>query len=181
MNCQQTASGKCHTYHRVANAEFTGVFIAKTRDSGDYHLFIKYGDKVYMEAKGVGEVVISFDKLQKYKQWKHWKQWKQYYDLSLLLTNDKHLVVEDLKYNSDYCERQIYEERRIWSIDTSFIENNEVISIGDVCYYNINPFDLEKMEYTSKEDLDIFKNMYKNTIDEELEIYIELAKAIKRN
>jgi len=73
-----------YTYYTVANAEFSGVldkynvvYYNRIIHIYDYHLFIRYGDKVYMDVKGVGDIVISFDELQKNKHWLH------YYDLSL--------------------------------------------------------------------------------------------------
>ena len=103
MTHQQTTNGN-HVYHRTPSY-FTGVFTVNANEPsnnqgtvgtiGDYHLFIRIGDKVYMEAKGVGEIVISFEALQNHK-YKYSKYWKQYYDLSLMLSNDPHLVVEDI-------------------------------------------------------------------------------------
>ena len=168
MNSKIIASKK-RVYHSDANAEFTGFYEGMTypnQTSGaifDYHLFIKYGNKVYMEVKGVGEIVIPFSELKKNKYWKH------YYDLSLLLSNDDTAVVQELKYGSDYEDIQIYDEPRFWSIDTAFIEYsvetetskvNNLSSESRVCYYKINPFDLEKMDYTKPEYLDIFIRNY---------------------
>jgi len=168
MNSKVIASKK-RVYHTNANAEFTGFYEGMmyptqiTSAIFDYHLFIKYGDKVYMEVKGVGEVVIPFDALKKNKYWKH------YYDLSILLSNDDTAVVEELKYGSDYEDIQIYDEPRFWSIDTAFIEYsvetetskvNKESSESHVCYYKINPFDLENMDYTTPEELDIFMRNY---------------------
>ena len=188
MNGTIKASGN-YAYHNFTNVEFTGVFAINANTArgtlgtigiGDYHLFIKYGDKVYMEVKGVGEVVISFDELQKNNYWKHWKQ---YYDLSLLLINDKNGVVNDLVYNSDCSDYRVYVEKRVWWADTAFINysmgSNKIKNFAKICYYKINPFDLENMEYTSKEDLDVFEETYRNTrseyIDEELAFYNKLA------
>uniref|UniRef100_A0A6C0LHZ6 Uncharacterized protein n=1 Tax=viral metagenome TaxID=1070528 RepID=A0A6C0LHZ6_9ZZZZ len=173
MNSKNHASGKC-VYHTDANAGFTGFYERVSYEHPtkkfspafgpifDYHLFIKYGDKVYMEVKGVGEVVISFAELKKNKYWKH------YYDLSLLLANDENTLTQELKYSSDYADVQIYEEPRFWSIDTAFIEYNVDTETSTVrnseetstCYYKINPFDLENMDYTSSKDLDIFLRNY---------------------
>ena len=165
-------SSKKRAYHTVANAEFTGFYYRIVLEHQNtagmigtvfvYHFFIKYGDKVYMEVKGIGDVVISFDELQKNKYWKH------YYDLSLLLVNDKHSLVQELTNNSDYGNHRIYDEPRFWSIDTAFIEfsmktkTNKVNNYEETgtCYYKINPFDLEIMGFTSKEDLDIFQRIY---------------------
>ena len=150
-------------YHTFTNAEFTGVFDNYKIDgyvynyhhgyTYNYHLFIKYGEKVYMDVKGIGSIVISFAELQKNKYWKY------YYNLSLLLTNDKHLIVEN--------DKMIYDERKIWSIySCAYIDNGFGTHIKiapshkDTCYYNINPYDLENMEYTSQQDLNIYNLTY---------------------
>lgn len=169
-----------YTYHTITNVEFTGVldrfkiygyigdygtpeiFTPCVSNTYDYHLFIKYGDKVYMDVKCVGEIVMSFAELQKNKYWKH------YYDLSLMLTNDKHLVIQDLEYSSNYYDPYIYNEKRSWSINTAYIEGSydaktkskKVLENEYNCYYKINPYDLENMEYSSQQNLDIFKKKY---------------------
>jgi hypothetical protein len=189
MYHQRTTNGN-HVYHRTPSY-FTGVFTVNANEPsnnqgtvGDYHLFIRIGDKLYMEAKGVGEIVISLEALQNHK-YKYSKYWKQYYDLSLILSNDPHLVVEDLEDDSEDIEYKIYEEKRRWSIDTSFIDTYKVVKTGDVCYYKINPFDLENMEYTSVEDLNTFEETYTRkrgkVLYETLEIYNEIARTIVRN
>ena len=177
MNSNMISSNK-HAFHTVADAEFTGVyeriidnfttvFLGSVKD--DYHLFIKYGDKVYMDVKGVGEIVMSFAELQKNRYWKY------YYDLSLLLAADKNMTIQSLhrKYTSwyidtgNYIDELIYNQERFWSIDTSYIEyevntNAKKIRNNDqgICYYNINPFDLVNMECSSQEDLNTFRNIY---------------------
>lgn len=168
--------GRNNAYHTFADAEFTGVYerivdnfttVFLGSVSDDYHLFIKFGDKVYMDVKGVGEVVISFAKLQQNKYWKY------YYDLSLLLTNDKNMVVQDLKYSSEYNDYQLYDEARLWSINTASIENDihndtlMIISYDDNCYYRINPYDMQNMEYTSTEDLNNFRAIYMSNYEGE--------------
>ena len=172
----------CYHYHKVSNAEFSGVF------GGDcHHIFIKYGDKVYMEANGIGDVVISFSELQKYG---YSKYWKQFYDLSLLLTNDKHNMAHDIVFsskNTNYANT--YNEARHWSINTAYLEtvdnNTKFIKCGYVCYYKINPYDLADMEYTSQEDLATFEETYTRkrgkVLYETLEIYNEIARTIVRN
>ena len=139
--------------------------------SGDYHLFAKHGDKVYMEVKDVGEIVMSFVELQKNKYWKY------YYDLSLMLANDKEIKNEP--FNNFYDEVYEYtgndddeymENNRVWSLDTAYIDIDidenfkhtyKIIPSGNVCCYKINPADVEKMEYSTKQDIDIFKQTYK--------------------
>jgi hypothetical protein len=163
MNTTINASTKS-AFHTIANVEFTGVFDTMVNNDFTsqckYHLFIKYGDKVYMEVKDIGEIVVSFAELQQNNHWKY------YYDLSLLLTNDKHLVIQDLQYSSEYNDNQLYEEARFWSIDTASIENNihinmlMVVNYDNNCYYKINPYDLECMEYSSQEYLNNFRAIY---------------------
>ena len=171
------------TNHTIANTEcteYTGVFCQQIYAAysystysmkhrigimGDYHLFIRYGDKVYMDVKNVGDIVMSFDELQKNKYWKY------YYDLSLLLANDKHKVIHNPTFNKLYDEIYQYTENRKWSFETAYIDydiNQErpyketyaIIPSGNVCYYRINPFDVEKMEYASPQEIDIFKRTY---------------------
>ena len=57
----------------------------------------------------------------------------------------------------------------MWSLDTAYIyldidqnakSNYKIIPSGNVCYYKINPADLEKMEYASQQEIDIFKQTY---------------------
>jgi len=163
--------------HTFTNVEFTGVFerirVRSVNNEAFYniHSFIKYGDKVYMENYTNGHIVISFAELQKNKYWKH------YYDLSLILTNNKHLVIEDIKYNSNFSYGPFkgfpiyFQETRLWWIDTAILDcsiedytDHEVIrnieNYGHLCYYKINPYDIENMEYTSPEYLNIFMHDY---------------------
>jgi hypothetical protein len=141
----------------IANAELTG-FMDMYKVNGinhilDYHLFIRCGDKVYMDVRGEGDIVISFDELQKNKYWKY------YYDVSLMLTNDKHSVINKV------ADVQ-YTEPRLWAINTAYIEGcytlktKKVKNDGYTCYYKINPFDVENMEYTLPQDLDTYTRTY---------------------
>ena len=173
-----TRGNSLYTYHTITNAEFTGVidrykvygyvgnyrvpetFTACVSNAYDYHIFIKYGDKIYMDIKNVGDIVITFAELQQNKYWKY------YYDLSLLLTNDKHFVVQDLEYNSDFYDPNIYGGKRYWSCNTSYIDGEfdyntrKIIDNEYNCYYRINPYDLENMKYSSQKDLIMFKKLY---------------------
>jgi sulfur relay (sulfurtransferase) DsrF/TusC family protein len=165
----------------LSNAEFSAAFVRIVNNDFTYqykyHLFIRYGDKVYIEVKDVGEVVISYAELQQDRNLKY------YYDLSLQLTNDKSMVVQDLLYSSEYNEYQLYNEERIWSTNTALIENDihnntlMVISYNDNCYYKINPYDLQNMEYTSREDLHNFRAAYMANYEGEdmWNIYYNLA------
>ena len=160
--------------HTFTNVEFSGVYerikLRSLNNEALYsiHIFIKYGDKVYMEDYMIGHIVISFAELQKNKYWKH------YYDLSLLLTNNKHIVIEDIKYNSNFSYGPVgypvyFGETRLWWIDTAIIDSSHIRdqevarhieNQGHLCYCKMNPYDLENMEYTSPEDLDIFLHAY---------------------
>jgi hypothetical protein len=159
------ASSKKHDFHTVSNAEFTGVFDCCYYPTYNYHIFIRYENKIYMEVKDVGEIIITFDELKKNKYWNY------YYNLSLLLSNDPNEVAKDLRYDSNYIDYNLYDDTRIWSINTPVIiediaTNTKVLDNRDNnCYYKINPFDLEKMDYTSPEDLEIFRNIYMSNND----------------
>ena len=129
--------------------------------AGDYHLFARHGDKVYMEVKKVGDIVISFAELQQNKYWKY------YYDLALMLAINKEIKNEP--FNNFYDEAYEYTGNRVWSLDTAYIDLDidqnakkiyKIIPSGNVCYYKINPAYLEKMEYASQQGIDIFKQTY---------------------
>jgi hypothetical protein len=119
-----------------------------------------------MEVKKVGEIVMSFAELQKNKYWKY------YYDLSLMLAIDKEIKNE--QFNMFYDEAYEYTGNRVWSLDTAYIDldidenaksNYKIIPSGNVCYYKINPTDVEKMEYSSQQGIDIFKQIYMCRVD----------------
>ena len=174
------------TYHTVPGIEFSGVFCQQIYEArsyryndpdsmvyrigimGDYHLFMRSGDKVYMEVKKVGEIVMSFDDLQKNKYWKY------YYNLSLMLANDQHKVRKNSAFNKAYDEIYEYTGERVWSLETAYIDLDvdqntkktyKIIPNGNVCYYRIDPVNLEGMEYTTPQKLDLFERMYKCRTD----------------
>jgi hypothetical protein len=174
MNSTTTTDSNEITHHTFTNVEFTGVVIKWELQShggqlggymSDYHLFIKYGDKVYVDAFMVGEVVISFDELQKNEYLKH------YYDLSLMFSKNKNIVFQKPKYTN--VEPYIYREDRFWGFDSVYIDApykdrtkslehaHNVVDNDESYYYKINPYDLENMEYSSQEVLDDFHK--KNT------------------
>ena len=176
--------------HTIANTgtECTGVFCQQIYDAysyrnndlgdlthrigimGDYHLFVKHGDKIYMEAKNVGDIVMSFAELQKNRYWKY------FYDLSLMLAIDKEIKNEafnnfyDEAYEYDkYDDEYEYSANRVWSLDTAYIDLDidqnckdtyKIIPSGNVCYYRINPADLEKLECASQQEIDIYERTY---------------------
>jgi hypothetical protein len=173
--------------HTFPNMEFSGVFgknsynacsyipgrpetmVRRVDYISDYHLFIRFGDKVYMDVKKVGAIVIPFSELQKNKYW------KSYYDLSLMLTNDLHTVIDTKGANGTNGTGGIggsnnywaYEYKRYWEIDTATIYGTqedttikEVSNGENNCYYKINPYDLENMDNSSPQEFDTFKKMY---------------------
>ncbi len=171
MNCTSIETCRDFAHHTFVNVEFTGfvdIWHLNNNYDYDYHLFIRYGNKIYMDVKGVGEVVISYEELQKNKYWKY------YYDLSLMLADNKQIVAQELRFSSDYCDYILYDTARHWWIDTHYIVNNELHRYGDkgirdtydkLAYFKINPFDLENMEYTSPEDLEVFRMNYMSSIE----------------
>ena len=162
-------------YHTIGNAEFTAAFIRVINNDltsfYKYHLFIRYRDKVYIEVDGFREIVLTIAELQQDRYLKF------YYELAQMLTNDKHLVVEDLVYSSDRsgsdAEDQIYEEPRRWSLNTAFIEKDihndsiTVVGYSENAYYKINPYLLENMDYSTQEDLHNFRAAYMTTYEDE--------------
>jgi hypothetical protein len=157
MNSTITTDSNEIAHHTFTNVEFSGFFVKFEISSftGDktwffqHFLFIKYGDKVYVDYKNfqsIGEKVISFAELQKNLVLKY------YYDLSHLLTNNKHLVIQKSKNKN---VEPFYGEDRFWAIDTTFVyatsQKQKVVDNEHFCYYKINPYDLENMEYTSQE------------------------------
>ena len=170
------------TSHTIANTKCTGVFCQKIRETqsyhnahnymscrGDYHLFIRSGVKVYIEVRNVGEIVISYDELQKNKYLKY------YYDLSLILSNNENKVIKNKVFNKLYDNIYGYTENRVWSLETAYIEQTayidqtdyktktyKIIPCGNVCYYKVNPFDMEDMEYSTQQELEHFEWNYMN-------------------
>ena len=162
--------------HIIANTECTGVFWQRICEmqpyhnapnymscQGDYHLFAKHKNKVYMEVRNAGDIVISFAELQKNKYWKY------YYDLSLMLANDKHKIIKNNVFNKLYDQIYRYTEDRVWSFKTAYIDqsdmkNFKIIQCGNVCYYKINPFNLKDMNYSSPQELECFNWNYMNDL-----------------
>ena len=173
-------SNTSRTSHAIENVECTGVFCQRICEiqpyhnapnyiscRGDYHLFLRCGDKVYIEVRNAGEIVISYAELQKNEL----GFLKYYYDLSLILANDEHKVIKNEPFNKLYDEIYEYTEDRVWSLETAYIDQTDnraktfkIIPSGNVCYYKVNPFDLEKMEYSTQQELDHFEWNYMNSL-----------------
>lgn len=169
--------------HSITDTECSGVFWMRMRETqpyhdapnymscyGDYHLFAKHGDKVYIDVRNAGEIVISFAELQKNKYLKY------YYALSLMLSNDTHRLIKNEEFNNTYNQIYGYTGRnawskgdRVWSFETAYIDqsdlnNFKIIPSGNVCYFKVNPYDLEKMEYSTQQELDHFEWNYMNSL-----------------
>ena len=165
MNSTITTDSNEITHHTFTNVEFSAffnsIFNLEVSTSlamfHEYYFFIKYGEKVYIESKYFSShkaktIVISFEDLQRNTYLKY------HYDLSLLLSNNKHLVIQ--KSKSKDVSPRIYREDRFWKIDTatinSIVWNDSCYDIKneeDLCYVKINPYDLENMEYTPLEQV----------------------------
>jgi len=117
-----------------------------------YFLFIKFRDLIYIDIKNVGEIIITFTELMKYPYL------KMYYELSLVLTDNKHKVIESKNMGSRY----INPEDSNWFIDgvhyvEDFTTRVRKVEIGKYYYYfNINPYDLINMKVSNDTDIDGF-------------------------
>jgi hypothetical protein len=144
--------------------EFSGVFDAGTNHlrSGNkiiylkYFLFIKFNNLIYIDIKGVGDIIIPFEELMKHTYL------KMYYELSLVLCENKNKIVEkinvDYSYTGEY-NHTIYKEERDWFIDSAyFIEDfstkTKKIDTGKYyLYYAINPNNLRNMNVSNAMDI----------------------------
>jgi hypothetical protein len=126
---------------------------------------------------------MPFDELQENKYLKY------YYDLSLILANDRDIVIKNTAFNNAYDE--IYEEtkRRTWSFETAYINYNigqtfketyEIIPSGNVCYFKINPADVVKMEYTSPQGQELFHRIYMCRSDVRLGYFLKRSEIYKK-
>ena len=181
--------------------EFSGVFDASInpKKSGDniiylkYFLFIKFSDIIYIDIKGVGSIIIPFEELRKHKYL------NKYYELSLVLTANKHKIIEkrsaDHNYTGKY-NKTIYKEERNWFIDTAyFIEDfstktKKMDTVKYYCFYAINPKDLRNATVADAESIAsfyevlnirfgyeqgrIFKGLFEDYINYMLEYNIKL-------
>ena len=148
-------------YHHFKDMEFSGLFdITHGRVIFiKYFLFIKFDNKLYIDIKSIGSVIMPFEELGKNKFL------KMYYELSLLLIENKNMVIEkiskgDLLSHNNYDF--VYTEKRAWFIDCAyFVENfqtnsKEIQKNRYCCYYNIIPYDLVNMPISSKSLIDKF-------------------------
>lgn len=133
-------------HFHIPDMEFSAFFDLTTNNLGDriiylkYFIFIKYKEKIYVEVKSVGYIIMLFEEFMKNKLL------KMYYELSLLLVKDKNIFVEKI---SDEGHRiwddeitGIYKGQRNCFVDCAYILNGVVKTDKQYCYYDINPFEL---------------------------------------
>ena len=114
-----------------------------------YFLFIKFRDLIYIDIKNVGDIIITFTELMKHPYL------RMHYELSLLLIDNKHKVIESKSMESRY----ISPEDSNWFIDgvqyvEDFTTRVKKVEIGKYYYYfNINPNDLKNMKVSNDKDI----------------------------
>ena len=157
-----------HHLHHFPDMEFSGIFdIAHGRIIFiKYFLFIKFNNNIYIDIKSIGDVIMSFEEFSKNKLL------KKYYELSLLLIENKNIVIEKINNREQREHREyyhydfVYTEKRKWFIDCAYFVENFVINNKEVqkdrycCYYNINPYDLTNMEISTKSHIDRFTTTF---------------------
>ena len=149
----------------IPDMEFSAFFDLTTNNLGDrviylkYFLFIKYDNKIYIEVKSVGYIIMPFEELMKNKIL------KMYYELSLLLVKDKNMFVENISF-SDNGDRiwddeitKMYKSKRSCFVDCAYILNNVVKTDKQYCYYYINPFELIDSYYGKRMVVDTFSQI----------------------
>lgn len=154
-----------YVYHYMKNMEFSGLFdfIVNSAKENlivnlEYFVFIKFEDKLYVDCKMIGSIIMPFCDLEKYESL------KIFYELSQLLIDNKNLVVEIGGY-----ARQQYENDDKWFIDCAYLYENRDTSQKSVekgnCYpylYNINPCYLKDMDVHTDADIKGFTNKFNN-------------------
>lgn len=150
----------CHEYysHYIHDMEFSGLFdITHGRIMIiyiKYFLFIKYKNNIYIDIKGVGDVIMPFEEFSKNKLL------KMYYKLSLLLIENKNMVNEKIN------NREHTHFDRVWFIDCAYFIENLVTNSKEVrkdrycCQYNITPNDLRNMEISTNSQIDRFNKTF---------------------
>jgi hypothetical protein len=144
-------------YHYFNNMEFSGLFDITHGEIIflKYFLFIKFQDKIYIDIKGVGCVIMPFEDFLKNKLL------KMYYEISLMLIENKNMIILRLDNRRHYYD-YIYTEKREWFIDSAYFVEDFSTRIKNIewkhycCHYNINPYDLMNMQISSKSLIDKF-------------------------
>jgi len=154
--------------------EFSAVFDLCYNDidnctvSSKYFLFIKFNDLVYIDIQGVGDIIMSFEELMKHKHL------RLYYELSLVLTENKHKIIEKRKVDYRYIEESnndIYTEERDWFIDCAYFIEDFPTKVKKVdtgkyyCYYAINPNDIRELTVSNYTDIAKFFEVFRDGYD----------------
>jgi hypothetical protein len=141
--------------------EFSGVFDIglHPKNRGNhikYFLFIKFRDLIYIDIKAVGAIILTFEELTKHRYL------KMYYELSLVLLENKHKIIEkktsNYYYTRDY-NKTIYKEDREWFIDSAYFVEDFSTKIKKIetgkyyLFYDINPNDLRNMKVSKAFDI----------------------------
>ena len=151
--------------------EFSGFFQAYTTKNKDYvvdnkyFLFIKFRELVYIDVKGIGAIIIPFERLLKQKYL------KMYYELSTHLIKNTHQIIEEKR--GGYYSKEIN-----WFIDTAYFVKHDMkrtIESGKYsCYYNINPNDLRNASVSRDEDIaTFFRNLKKRNRYEQSRHFVD--------
>jgi hypothetical protein len=164
-----------YTYHNIKDMEFSGVFdIGLNKRTNvnianivyyKYFLFIKFRDLVYIDIKSVGDIIIPFAELMKHEYL------RKYYELSLVLIEDKHKIIEkksmdDSYYSYDRSE-PIYKTGRNWFINSTYFVEDFPSKVKKVekgkyyNYFNINPNDLMNMCPANDTEVTMFYEVLK--------------------
>jgi len=152
----------------MKDMEFSGVFdICRNPKNIAYYkyfLFIKFRDLIYIDIKNIGSIIIPFEELMKNEYL------KMYYELSILLIENKKQVIEVIRNERHYDENYnnlIYKEEREWFINSVYFVEDFSTKIKSAqeskcyIYYNINPNDLKNMEVSSTTDIASFYEVLK--------------------
>jgi len=144
-------------YHYFNNLEFSGLFDITHGQIIylKYFLFIKFCDKIYIDIKGVGSVIMPFEDFLKNKLL------KMFYEISLMLIENKNMAILRIDNRRHYYDF-VYTEKREWYIDSAYFVEDFATKIKSIerehccCHYNINPYDLVNMPVSSKSLIDKF-------------------------
>ena len=154
--------------------EFSGVFDITVNVNHDritnhepivflkYFMFIKFENKIYIDIKYVGSIIMPFDELMKNKLL------KMYYELSLVLVENKNEVIEQKGFSDNDAKiTNIYARTRQWFIDSAYFYENIATNIKEVqnkqyyCYYDINPYTLFEADVSTKASIERFNYNFK--------------------
>ena len=161
-------------HHNIPEMEFSGVFDISVNVNHDritihepiiflkYFMFIKFENNIYIDIKYVGSIIMPFEELMKNKLL------KMYYELSLLLVENKNEIIEQTGYSDNDAKiTNIYVGRRHWCIDCAYFYENIATNIKEVqkkqyyCYYDINPYEMFEVDVSTKASIERFNYNFK--------------------